>query len=104
MRAGQKCPSLETIKLGIKQERESKSLPRAPRKPSAAGSRLVSLFTANIPRTEFAETARLLGMISNSDLPTIASRIRFKTLRSEQLSRPDAQMETDCSFDDSERG
>jgi len=116
MREGQECPSLDTIKLRIDQARESKLPVRvidfsgdfpdldfsleaeAQRKVpdfelSDAGSKLLSLFIANIPRTEFGETARLLGMIYISDLTKMASKIRFKTLRSEQLRSLDDRYE-----------
>jgi hypothetical protein len=108
MREGEACPSLETIKLQIEQEREAKLPVRAINvsgiepdfdfsldaealrkirgsELSAAGSELLSLFIANIPRNELGAAARLLGTLYYTDLAKMASKIRFKTLRSEQL-------------------
>jgi hypothetical protein len=121
MRNGQDCPSPETIKLRIKQEREA-SLPAREKnisgdepdldfsletevlrnsrgfELSADGSKLLSMFIGNIPREELGAAARLLGNLCYPDLEKIVSKIRFKALRSEQLSRPDAEMEANCAF------
>lgn len=116
VRAGQECPPLNAIKLEIEQARESK-LPvpvmsnsgdepdldfsldakslREIRgfKLSHAGSEFMSFFIANIPRSELSAGAQLLEALCYTDLDKMASKIRFKTLCSEQLSRSDAEME-----------
>jgi hypothetical protein len=121
VKAGQECPSLEELKLMIKQAREA-SLPareanisggepdlnfsleiEAPPENrgfelSADGSELLSMFIGNIPREELGAAARLLGTLCYTDLEKIVSKIRFKALRPEQLSRPDAEMEANCAF------
>ena len=56
---------------------------------SENGSELLSIFIGNIPREELAAAARLLGNVCYSDLEKIASKFRFKALRSEQLSCTD---------------
>jgi hypothetical protein len=65
---------------------------------SAGAGELLSIFIGNIPREELGAAARLLGTLCYTDLEKIASKIRFKALRSEQLWRLDAEMEADCSI------
>jgi hypothetical protein len=121
VRAGQECPPLDEIKLQIEHARESKFPDRAINvsefepdldfsldaealrkirgfELSAAGSEFMSFFIANIPRNELGAAARLLGTLCYTDLAKMAAKIRFKTLRSEQLARPDAEIDANCAF------
>jgi hypothetical protein len=116
VREGQECPPLKTIKLQIEQARETKSpvqvvevsadnpylnfglgveaLNKASDAGlSKAGMGLLSLFAANIPRKDLGTTAGLLEMVCHSDLPKMASKMRFKVLYSAQLSQSDAELE-----------